>query len=79
MLEVPFLREIYLSGVIVTSLYIAFLSMSGFREIKYQGSFITLIADILSPLFMAAIAILFMSGFSWAGLFIAIHIKDKIR
>lgn len=77
MLEIPVLREIYISGVIITSLYIVFLSMAEFKKIKYQGSVITLVVDLLSPLFTSLVMILFVSGFSWLGLFVIVKIKGK--
>lgn len=79
MLEVPVLREIYISGVVITSLYIILLTFIEFRKIKYQGSIITLVTDILSPLFISLFMILFISGFSWFGLIVFIKIKEKYK
>ena len=68
MLEVPIVREIYWSGVTITSLFIILSNFKLYFNIKYNRNITKFIIDILSPIFMSFVMIFLVAGFSWIGL-----------
>lgn len=70
MLEIPILREIYWSGVVITALFIFVPYAKLAFSTRYKGDVVKFVLDILSPMFISFVMILFISGFSWIGFFV---------
>lgn len=77
MLEIPILREIYWSGVVITALFIFVPYAKLAFSTRYKGDVVKFVSDILSPIFISFVMILFISGFSWIGLFVFIKVMEE--